>query len=258
MPSDGDHDVPDGGRLLDNLRGIRQRRFFVRSVTPGSRMRRWKPGAPTEIVRLPLPGRETRFHARSVSAKHGLAPTIANARLCSSAALWKPGSDVSLEALPFTILGRALSSRETRWEPARRSILRAARLTFPERRQRPHRRSWECGWRSAISRGASCGAGRLHGARRRLRNSSVEAIESSARLSNPARGYRTQSEALESSARLSNPERHLDLQRLLLLQDDTPTNRQDTQGGHRSSTVPKCRAIDGAPCEDPASPPSAP
>jgi hypothetical protein len=70
---------------------------------------------------------------------------------------------------------------------------RDAPRAFPERRHRPHRRSGECGWRSAISGSASYGAGRLHGARRRLRNSSVESIESIARLSNPARGYRAQS-----------------------------------------------------------------
>jgi hypothetical protein len=55
------------------------------------------------------------------------------------------------------------------------------REDFPERRYRAHRRFRECGWRSAISRGAFYGAGRLHGAKRRLRNGSVEPIESNAR-----------------------------------------------------------------------------
>jgi hypothetical protein len=121
------------------------------------------------------------------------------------ASLWKPASDALLEALPSTIPG-ALSPRERRTlghgdAPASRTCLWLLRSVTVDPIVAPGNAVEACDFRR-LSVEARVSLRRKKG----LRRSPVESIESSARPSNLVRPR--------------------DLQRLLLLQNDTPTKEK--------------------------------
>jgi hypothetical protein len=193
-------------------RATRRRRLSVRSVTPGSRIRRWKPGAPAESMRpptsrtrdtLPRPERLCETWPRSddcerVTSLPGGALETGKRRFARNFAFRnpRPRSVLARDApgTSKTLYTPGRAANLPRASPAATSSLPGMRMAlcgfqrrFLRRRARAWRKKAPSQW---IERGYRIQRG---------------AIGSSATPSDPSRRHRIQSEVIGSSARPSDP-----------------------------------------------------